>query len=260
MENKEFMALVDIGRYVVRLSNKARRDGLLALEAFIKENKLKDEKLDIFMQMTTMRIIDGLPSDIVREICEEIIMTNYTKETEIEKAKRGDAKVYFTLLDALIGLQHGENPRIIEDRIMSRISNEKKSEFYDLLMQRDENEEILDRTVSVSVADRFLQELHDGTYLQSQKDLVIKALTDHEQEEILRYVMNSDAKTQFMYFSSLITQPVEVIEKVLKNASENHRKLAITKLIRARTLLDVQKEVLYKPEKIKDQEPSRFLF
>jgi flagellar motor component MotA len=90
-----------ITKRAVELSDRARREGLLANEEFIDEEKYKQRDV---MELGLRLIVDGTDRDIVNKILTNII----SLETD------NDVKTLMTIKkEAILSIQEGDNPRLM---------------------------------------------------------------------------------------------------------------------------------------------------
>jgi flagellar motor component MotA len=108
--DKEF-ALLMISE-LLEISEKARREGLLAIE----------EKIDIalarnmdILNLGLQLIVDGVDAEIVEDILRSINSHNSDPHT---------IEINNLIIEGILGIQRGDNPRIIDLKMRSKLSPE----------------------------------------------------------------------------------------------------------------------------------------
>ena len=100
-EREACLPIVDL---IVECANVARKEGVLALEEF-SINKGND-----FLTFAMQLVCDGYPPDLVKSMLEILISTgNHSGSTLLER---------LIILDGVLSIQSGENPRIIETKLL----------------------------------------------------------------------------------------------------------------------------------------------
>ncbi|MCR5124986.1 MAG: hypothetical protein K6B43_07315 [Treponema sp.] len=95
-ERREF---AEIARKIVYLANKARREGLLELEADLDTISVKSEKNTLFLKKLLSLVVDGVDNSIIRHIGGTI-----SADEVDEYLKTEDSSMTFSEeLDALLG-------------------------------------------------------------------------------------------------------------------------------------------------------------
>ena len=73
-ERREF---AEIARKIVYLANKARREGLLAIEEDLDTISVKSEKNTLFLKKLLSFVVDGVDNSVIRHIGETYISVAY---------------------------------------------------------------------------------------------------------------------------------------------------------------------------------------
>ncbi len=126
---------------IITLSNVARKEGLLALEEAA--NSIEDE----FMKKGVLLIVDGTDPELVRSILETVgpsmsvalvttlygsLLANWICTPVSNKLKSNNANEIMmkeVMVEGLLSIQAGENPRVIEEKLKSFLSPAKRSEL-----------------------------------------------------------------------------------------------------------------------------------
>lgn len=96
---------------ILRLSNIARREGLLALEEYAEGYIAEREPEEIFLKKAVLLIVDGTDPEYVRDILSANILVCGTDTLQ--------GYLKFLYLHGILSIQAGENPRIIEEKILA---------------------------------------------------------------------------------------------------------------------------------------------
>lgn len=108
--------LIEIIDELAYLSHIGRRDGLLALEEAACE---MDKKT--YLNIMIMLIVDGTDPKLIEEICYMKYMANGYKVYE--------GLEYMMQMIGVLAIQRGENPRIIEERLLAMVPSEVEQIF-----------------------------------------------------------------------------------------------------------------------------------
>ena len=130
VERQQFLRpLCDTVTLILNASNIARKDGLLALEDYA--NTLKDNGIDNLYYLLLL-IIDGTDPQLVEEI-------GWMRFATRKKGGMDAIKMILELIGVL-SIQNGENPRIIEEKLFSILSDETRFLYNEIYASRDQKE------------------------------------------------------------------------------------------------------------------------
>jgi flagellar motor component MotA len=85
----------------LKLSEKARREGLLVIEEYIDENKYNHRDI---MELGLRMVVDGVDAVMVDKILTNIVNTETDTETRVLKTIKKEA---------VLSIQAGDNPRLM---------------------------------------------------------------------------------------------------------------------------------------------------
>lgn len=105
--------LIDIIDEITYLSNVGRKEGLLALECAAYDMDKSSQK---YMKNLIELIVDATDPILVEEICLMKYIANGAKEY--------DGLVYLMQLVGGLAIQQGENPRVIEEKLLAMIAED----------------------------------------------------------------------------------------------------------------------------------------
>jgi len=103
-EKDACLQIVDL---LLDAANTARKNGVLALEEFVK-NKNND-----FFTFATMLVVDGTDPVLVKNIIEKLIYADDHKGSALLER--------ILLMEGVLSIQAGENPRLIEAKLLSML-------------------------------------------------------------------------------------------------------------------------------------------
>jgi len=112
-ERRECLPTIDL---IVHLANTTRKDGVLALEAMAQD--LPDESF--FLKTGLMLICDGTDPELVRQIMSNYIISSCVPDPD-QNAGLLRRMMEF---DGVLSIQSGENPRIIEEKMLSMLGED----------------------------------------------------------------------------------------------------------------------------------------
>lgn len=222
-EHEEFLMIAEAGKYIVKIANKARKHGLLEIENYIERYKFKDEEINDFIAEVCTNIINGVDPDIVGKNATDVIMANFTEETVVDRARYGDAKTYFILLDALLSIQKGENPHIIKQSIKSKVKNKYKKEFDEIMNRNDGNDPSESDEYSKTREEHLMKMLKENIHRKSHHDDIAQRLSDPEWQAIVRYIASAKETEQNEFYNALTLFDGEIILKIIENASKENK-------------------------------------
>ena len=202
----------------------ARKEGLLSLE--IAANNLSELKNGKYLEWMTLLITDGTNPDLVEELC----LTRYFAAGLEEY----DALQYLMMMCGALGIQAGENSRIIEEKLIILVPEDVEK------LYRKKQEEKRIAAENEYSDSSVLEKYYEGDIAASQDDphyiqlkivdYVISILDDLATQRLLRDVDNLDLalalkglsgkirKQIFMNLSTrvaiMITQDMEFMGKV----------------------------------------------
>ncbi len=113
---------------IVRFADKARREGLLALD------QDADALDDPFLQKGIRLVVDGTTPELVRNILETELafIANLVFLPIANKLKNKSAAEIFrkeAIIEGVLSIQAGDNPRIVQEKLKSFVSPKKRSEI-----------------------------------------------------------------------------------------------------------------------------------
>ena len=168
---------------VLELCNLARKEGLLALEEETQNlEELQNEK---HLKSMMMLIVDGTDPELVEEISTaRMFASNMQGAEELN---------YLIMLIGCLSLQRGENPRIIEEKLLALLPKE-AVDVYRERQKKKEAEEVL----SVDSMEKYYQggiavQPEDAFYYEVKiADYAIRTIDDRGIQRVLRDVDNCD--------------------------------------------------------------------
>ena len=180
--------LIDIIDEVTYLSNVGRKEGLLALECAAYDMDKSSQK---YMKNLIELIVDGTDPVLV----EEISLMKYIANN----AKAYEGLAYLMQLVGGLAIQQGENPRVIEEKLLAMIPDEAE----DIFRKRKESElkskyEQIKEDINMSKVEQLYvgelnTEIIDLGYPELEKlDYLIKVICDRSLQRALREIDNAD--------------------------------------------------------------------
>ena len=168
---------------VLELCNLARKEGLLALEEETQNlEELQNEK---HLKSMMMLIVDGTDPELVEEISTaRMFASNMQGAEELN---------YLIMLMGCLSLQRGENPRIIEEKLLALLPEE-AVDVYRERQKKREAEEVL----SVDSMEKYYQggiavRPEDAFYYEVKiADYAIRTIDDRGIQRVLRDIDNCD--------------------------------------------------------------------
>jgi flagellar motor component MotA len=95
---------------ILKLAMSARKSGILHLEELIAKEK------NVFLKTGISMLVDAIEPEIVRDVLESLILADdYTAGQELKRR---------ILMEGIICIQEGYNPRVIELRLRSMLGEE----------------------------------------------------------------------------------------------------------------------------------------
>lgn len=182
--NAQVLEVIDEINY---LSNVGRKQGLLALEEAVCD--LDDSKKNLKNMM--MLIVDGTDPAMVEEICLMRYMASGYKAYQ--------GLVYLMQMVGSLAIQQGENPRVIEEKLLAMVPES----TYDMFKEREEakmknyyQQKVED--IDKSKVEKFYEgelntEIVDMGYPELEKlDYLLKKIEDRSLQRALREIDNAD--------------------------------------------------------------------
>ncbi len=115
--------LAEICKLCIQMSNKARREGILALEEVIGTDQMlkNDDKRYLFITTLMRLVVDGTDAAVIKDIAE-----NYTASSCKDEY---DNLCFRMITTAVLCIQDGTNQRIMAEKFLSYIGIEHAGEF-----------------------------------------------------------------------------------------------------------------------------------
>jgi hypothetical protein len=107
-DKRECLPLIET---IIKLANLARKEGVLALE----EAAIRLDSL-FLLQKGLLLVVDGTDPSIIREILENFIISSHLQGAELLRQLMS--------LEGTLAIQAGENPRIIEEKLLSLLGEQ----------------------------------------------------------------------------------------------------------------------------------------
>lgn len=182
------LRLLEIIDGITHLSNVGRKEGLLALECAACDMDKSSQK---YMQNLIMLIVDGTDPKLVEEICFMKYMA---------KGARGyDGLECLMQLVGGLAIQQGENPRVIEEKLLAMVPDEvenifrKRREEEIKSWYEQKTEEIDMSKVEQLYVGELNTEIIELGYPELEKlDCLIKVISDRSLQRALREIDNAD--------------------------------------------------------------------
>ncbi len=174
---------------VMELSALAQREGLYSLE---REGTVDYDKYPLgnYLKRMIMSVVDG---GSAKEI-EELAMTLYFSSN----LKNGQKLLILMYLNGCIGIQYGESPRIIEERLAAMLPKKITEDYKEKMKQEEHLENRTSHESSYAVVDRLCEEdfpvKSSSEYYIPLKILekAIISMDDRSIQRLLRDVDNCD--------------------------------------------------------------------
>lgn len=179
--------LVDALLKIAELSNVARKEGLLALESMA--FRLEDAMGYQYLKMMITLVVDGMEPEIIEEMC--------TAKYFATGLEAYEALQYMIFMYGTLSIQQGENPYIIEQKMLTLVS-ESITELYHRKLVEVEREKQQPKEADLSVMEKYYigdvaVEYGDEAYfLVKVIDYIIKTIDDRSIQRVLRDVDNND--------------------------------------------------------------------
>ena len=168
---------------VLELCNLARKEGLLALEEETQNlEELQNEK---HLKSMMMLIVDGTDPELVEEISTaRMFASNMQGAEELN---------YLIMLMGCLSLQRGENPRIIEEKLLALLPEE----AVDVYRERQKIKETKKESTTDSLERYYQGEIavqpEDAFYYEVKiADYAIRTIDDRGIQRVLRDIDNCD--------------------------------------------------------------------
>ena len=150
-ERREF---AEIARKIVYLANKARREGLLAIEEDLDTISVKSEKNTLFLKKLLSLVVDGVDNSVIRHIGETYISVD--AESAFEKT------CFTAIFDGVLSIQMGDNPRIVAEKLAAYTGILNSADFISELQASTGVELVREKisiggTISADEVDEFLK-------------------------------------------------------------------------------------------------------
>lgn len=207
---------------MVYLSKIARREGLLALESAASEpDALPNYK---FLSAMILFIVDGTEPDFI----EEVSLARYCSAG----LEAYDALQYLVFLVGSLALQNGENPRMIEEKLLVLIPEDISEEYREKQKEKEkkknqeqqpeQGQNLAAEAESLDLS--FLEKYYEGDiaatygedeyFLLKVTDYAVKSLDDRAMQRVLRDVDNYKLVLAMRGWSG------EARHKIFKNLSK----------------------------------------
>lgn len=183
--NQHLLEIIDEITY---LSNIGRKEGLLALECTAFNMDKSSKK---YMKMLIELIVDGTDPMLVEEICLMKYMANGFQAY--------DGLEYLMQMVGGLAIQQGENPRLIEEKLLAMVPDEVENIFRKRREEKikswyeQKNDDVDMSKVELLYAGELNTEIVNEGYPELEKlDHLVKQITDRSLQRALREIDNAD--------------------------------------------------------------------
>ncbi len=203
--------IVETIELLVELSNTTRKSGLLGLEDRV--NRLGDINNGDILKEIVILVVDGTDPELVDEIC--------TLKYFANDFKVFDALQYLMIQMGVLSMQAGDNPRIIEEKLLSIIPKPMEEEYLKRREKKKKEEESRTQAKELSKSHELYFQggiaadpEEPAYYLVKAADYAIRSLRDRDLQRLLRDVDNNDLAVAMMVLSG------EARRHIFNNTSE----------------------------------------
>ena len=170
---------------ITKLSNIARKEGLLALEDSIINQKVINDT-DKYLKKLIMLVVDGTDPKLVEEVGINIVTANCLKSY--------DGLITLMYLYGTLMIQNGDNPRVIDEVLKSVIPDGICAKLDSLLEQRDVSKPI--QQINEELIKRYTDEADeidpkDSSIIGQLSSILVK-LSNYGIQRLLREIECSD--------------------------------------------------------------------
>ena len=184
------------------LTSIARHEGLLALEEAALE--LGEFHNKDYLNSIILLIVDGTDPKLVEELG--------TAKYFATGVSGFDALQYLIMLSGSLAIQAGENPRVIEEKLLSlvpdevvRLYEQKQEEYANTEQKMEGDSRVLEKYYKGDIA----VEPGDEYYFQLKIiDYALKSLDDRSTQRLLRDIENSDLALALMGLSGTVRKHI----------------------------------------------------
>ena len=200
--------LVDTIVKMINISHIARHDGLLALEEEA-SNKLGDFPNGKALETMIMLVVDGTDPSILEEISElKYLSSGYVGYEALQ---------YLMMLNAVLSIQAGENPLLIERRLLAMVPESIESQYREAVLEIEEKE-VADRqkkNMEALLNSKLIVKADDDGYeIIKTVDYAFRMLDDISIQRTIKDIEVNDIDLAMKGLSG------EANKKILNNVSE----------------------------------------
>lgn len=182
--------VIDAAKNLMKLADRARREGLLALE------KMTEITASEFLRTLVLLVVDGNFPDIIAEIGTN---TYWTKSPD-----GADAMVDYMYLRGMLAIQNGDNPRVLEGLLMSLMPDRLHQQYLaqmKVLQQEDDVEKLFsihpafqDTNLWDSIHDleKMVNSLHNRCIQRVLREM------DNRELAVCIYVLQQDTRKKIL--------------------------------------------------------------
>lgn len=182
--------VIDAAKNLMRLADRARREGLLALE------EMTGTTTSEFLKTLILLVIDGTFPDIIAETGTNIYWT--------KSPDGADAMVDYMYLRGMLAIQNGDNPRVLEGLLMSLMPDGLQQQYLaqiKVLQQEDDVEKLFsihpafqDTGLWESIHDleKMVDSLHNRCIQRVLREL------DNRELAVCIYVLQQDTRKKIL--------------------------------------------------------------
>ena len=185
---KRNLRILKIIDEIAYLSHIGRKEGLLALESECYKMDETDKK---YLKTMIMLVVDGTDPELIEEICLMRYMASGFKGYE--------ALIYMLQMFGVLAIQAGENPRVIEEKLLAMVPES----VCDMFRHREEEKiksSFLQKVEDIDMSK--VEKLYEGElnrdvvnagYPEVEKlDCLVKVISDRALQRALREIYNAD--------------------------------------------------------------------
>lgn len=115
-KNDILLNIVDVIRKIKEISELARREGLLAMEEYANESLSENVEMERFIKEGILLIVDGTEPSILKEVL--------SNQIAVEGLEKFESYLKFIIMNGMLMVQNGINPRFIEYFLLSYLPGE----------------------------------------------------------------------------------------------------------------------------------------
>lgn len=216
--------VIDAAKNLMKLADLARKEGLLALE------DMAQTISSDFLRQLILLVVDGNFPEIIAEIGTNIYWT--------KAPDNADAMIDYMYLRGMLGIQNGDNPRVLESILMSLMPTELHQEYrsqMEVLHQKKDVEKLFsihptfqnsDICESIHNLEKMVRNLHNRCIQRVLREL------DNKDLAICIYVLQQETRKKILdNLSTGLAHAIMEDVALCSSVSEKDVDTSVTKIL-----------------------------